>query len=68
MPCSAKFLVHQNLALQGYLLCVLYVPYCCGCAVFAFSHLSPMILFAAFEQGLVPVLLVGQSGATSGFS
>ena len=57
MPCTAVSPVHQNLALLRCLLCVMHAP-CCGCAMFACSQLS-----ACCGQGLVPVVLVGQSGA-----
>ena len=67
--CSIISPIHQNLALQGYLLCV-----CCLCVTAVAElclhlvQLSAVDLYDFCGQDLVSVLLVGQSEATLGLS
>ena len=64
--CSAVSPIYQNLALQGfsYVCCV--HPALVDELLFPSVQPSTMALFACGGQGLVPVFLVGQSGATLG--
>lgn len=53
MPCSAVSLVPQNLALQGFLLCVLHEPCHCVLAAFSFGPVvfggTLCLLWAVFD-------------------
>ena len=61
--------VHQNLALQGCLLCVLSVPFCCSWATFTFSPvIYNVTLFACCGKGVVPMSLMGWPGAILGLT
>lgn len=68
MPCKAMSPIHHNLALHGSLLWVLCVPYCCGWAAFSFSLLICNGCPSCLGQCFIPVLLVGQAGASLGLS
>lgn len=63
VPCSAVSLVHQNLVLQRWFLCVLLVPCCCGWAAFAFH---PVIcngsFFACYQPCLFSFVLWAKLG------
>lgn len=67
MPCSAVSPVKEHLALQGGLLCVCNAPTLVAEPLLLSAQSSAVALHLLWA-GLVPVLLMGQSGATLGLA
>lgn len=68
MLSHAVFSLHQIPVLHKCLLCLLNAPYCCSRDTFAFSLVICSASLAYCGQGLVSILLRGQSAATWGLS
>ena len=70
--CNAKSPVHQNLALQGCLPCVLHAFYCYGWATSAFNPVicnsSPSLLWTGFDPCVVSGPIWGHLGPVRGKS